>query len=102
MIPTCDPYVGIEEQRAGYVRYRRTDGVRWEVHGVCDKRGDCAIGAVIDTPGGRVQIQDHEHLRFLAQVLNRPRIQSELDVPIGPDATDCCASLGGPLTIRVL
>lgn len=47
MIPTADPYIFIEEQREGYVRYQRSDGARWEV-GVCDHRGDCMVGAVID------------------------------------------------------
>lgn len=102
MIATSDPFIFIEEQRDGYVRYQRADGVRWEVFGTCDMRGDCAIGAVIDTPDGPVEIHDHKHLRSLAKALNRTRIQSELDVPIGPDATDCCASPDGPFTIRVL
>ena len=61
LIATVDPYVMIEEQRNGYVRYRLSMG-NDEVHGICDKRGDCTIGAVIDTPDGPVQIRDHQHL----------------------------------------
>lgn len=103
MIPTADPDILIEEQRVGYVRYRRSDGARWEVFGVCDYRGDCAIGAVIDTPDGPVEIRDHAHLRQLAKHLNRGRhIQSELDVPIGPNPVNCCDVPGGPVTVRVL
>jgi hypothetical protein len=98
VIETCDPHILIEEQRPGYVRYRRDDGHRWEIHGECDKRGDCAIGAVIETPDGPMQIRDHEHLNELAEKLGRNgRIQSPLDVPIAPDAIGCC--LDGPLTI---
>jgi hypothetical protein len=43
---TVDPHVVIEQQRTGYVRYRRADGKRWEVHGVCPQRGTCMDGAV--------------------------------------------------------
>jgi hypothetical protein len=63
--PTCDPFVLIEEQREGYVRYvRTTDGRRWEVHGVCDRRGDCWEGAVGPAP--------------------------ELDCPVTPEFRGCC------------
>lgn len=64
MQPTCDPTVWIEEQRVGYVRYRNDAGRRWEVHGVCDKRGDCWEGAVGPPP--------------------------ELDCPVTPEFTGCC------------
>lgn len=43
--PTCDPFVWIEEQREGYVRYRNGDGRRWEVHGTCNMCGACWEGA---------------------------------------------------------
>lgn len=38
MAATSDPEILIEEQRPGYVRYRRVDGRRWEVWGTasCD------------------------------------------------------------------
>lgn len=88
---TVDPDVVIEEQRVGYVRYRRvTDGRRWEVHGTCDRRGDCLIGAVIDTPDGPVEIEDHDHLARLAESLGRDRIDSDLDVPVTPEFRGCC------------
>lgn len=66
---TTDPSVVIEEQRAGYVRYRNTDGRRWEVFGVCDMRGHCLVGAVnppLGPPGTR------------------------LDVPVTPEFEGCC------------
>ena len=64
-IQTCDPYVWIEEQREGYVRYvRTTDGRRWEVYGVCDQRGDCWEGAVGARP--------------------------TLDCPVTPEFKGCC------------
>ena len=53
VIPTADPGIVIEEQREGYVRYRRDDGYRWEVHGICDQRGDCLIGAKIEGYEGK-------------------------------------------------
>lgn len=90
MIPTSDPNVVIEERREGYTRYRNTDGKRWEVHGVCDRRGDCLIGAVVSTPEGQVEIRDHGHLAELGERLGRERIDSELDVPVGPGFQGCC------------
>lgn len=89
---TADPNILIEEQRSGYVRYRHTlTGRRWEVHGECDRRGDCLIGAVIETPAGPVQIEDHAHLEQLAAELGRERIDSELDVPVAPEFRGCCS-----------
>ena len=84
-IPTADPYVVIEEQREGYVRYRNLDGRRWEVHGTCDKRGNCLIGAVIDGE----EVRDLDHLTEIAA--KKPgRIDSELDVPVTPEFSGCC------------
>ncbi len=97
LTPTADPNTFIEKQRPGYVRYRHTDGRRWAVHGECDRRGDCLIGAVIDTPDGPVQIRDLAHLRSLTRKLGRARIDSELDVPVGPGFRGCC-----PLRIEEL
>jgi hypothetical protein len=88
--PTYDPAVFIEEQRPGYVRYRNTDGRRWEVHGTCDRRGDCLIGATISTPDGPVKVRDHKHLAELGEQLGRERIDSEMDVPVGPGFKGCC------------
>ncbi len=78
MIPTSDPDIVIEEQRESYVRYRATDGRRWEVHGVCDHNRACMIGAVVDG----VLIETAEQARTLST--------PDLDVPIGPGFTGCC------------
>lgn len=84
---TADPSVFIEERREGYVRYiAPATGRRWEAHGVCDRRGDCLIGAVVEGE----QIRDHAHLAEMCERLGRERIDSELDVPVGPGFTDCC------------
>lgn len=99
MIPTADPEVVIEEygiSAAGtpFVRYRRSDGARWEVWGRCDRRGDCLIGTVVQTPDGPVTVRDRAHIEELKRQLGRERIDSELDVPVGPGFKGCC-----PLTI---
>jgi hypothetical protein len=83
MIPTADPDVFIEEQRDGYVRYQRKDGLRWIVLGTCDRRGDCMIGAVVETPDGPVEIKNHEQLGSL-------EIGDELDVPVYIGFNGCC------------
>jgi hypothetical protein len=87
VVETADPHVRIEEQREGYVRYRSDDGRRWEVHGVCDRRGDCLIGAVIDGYG---LIESHGDIEAAKRQLGRDRIDSELDVPVGPGFSGCC------------
>lgn len=93
--PTADPDVVIEDSRPGFVRYRRlSTGERWEVTGVCDRRGDCLIGAVIDGE----QIRDHAHLAELQRRLGRERIDSELDVPVLPGFKGCCPLDGRWLT----
>lgn len=71
MEPTVDPTVFIEEKRPGYVRYRNADGRRWEVHGTCDQRGDCLVGAV-------------------DPVLGPP--DARLDVPVTPEFDTCCGA----------
>lgn len=50
LLPTCDTEVMIEAQAVGYIRYRRRDGYRWEVYGICDGRGKCWEGAVNEKP----------------------------------------------------
>jgi hypothetical protein len=50
LMPTCDPHVLIEEQRVNYVRYRRDDGRRWEVHGSCTRCGNCWQGVAGEAP----------------------------------------------------
>jgi len=97
LTPTADPTVRIEEQRPGYVRYQANDGRRWEVRGVCDRRGDCLIGAIIQTPWGLVEITSKQDLDDLTLELGTDRIDSELDVPVGPGFSGCC-----PLEVTVL
>jgi len=92
---TSDLYIFIEEVKPGYTRYRQLDDEgklvrRWEVHGTCDRRGDCLIGAVIDTPDGSIQIMDQDHLNELKEVLGKERIDYELDVPVSPEFNTCC------------
>lgn len=89
MKPTSDPDVFIEEQREGYVRYRRNDGRRWEVHGTCDRRGDCLIGAVIEGYG---LIKDHADIEEACRVLGVDRLVSEIDVPVTPEFRTCCGA----------
>lgn len=95
--PTADPYVFIEEQRpvdapagkAEYIRYRRvSDGRRWEVHGTCDRRGDCLVGVVIE---GEI-VASKAHLGRLRKRLGRERIDSEMDVPVTPEFLSCCGA----------
>jgi hypothetical protein len=90
LTPTADETVRIEEQRPGYVRYQANDGRRWEVRGVCDRRGDCLIGAVIATPYGPTEILSHSHIEYLRGLLGTDRLDSELDVPVGPGFSGCC------------
>lgn len=75
---TADPHVWIEERQEGYLRYRRDDGRRWEVHGVCDDNRACMVGAVV----GGTLIETVEQ----ARALPRP----ELDCPVGPGFKGCC------------
>lgn len=63
--PTCDPEIFIEEKYEGYIRYRRINGERWELIGVCTGIGKCWEGA------------------------NGPK--PELDCPLTPTyKNDCC------------
>lgn len=89
-MPTSDRHVFIEERSPGYVRYRSDDGWRWEVRGVCDQRGYCLVGAVIQTRQGLVEIESLEHIERLKAELGIERIDSELDVPVGPGFEGCC------------
>ena len=81
MEPTADPHVFIEERREGYVRYQADDGRRWEVHGICDKRGDCMVGAVVDDH----VIETLEEAQ--AYIAEHPMV---LDVPVAPGFSGCC------------
>lgn len=79
MVETLDPLVVIEEQRAGYVRYRNTKtGARWEVSGVCDGNRACMVGAVVDG----VLIETAEQARALPT--------PDLDCPVAPGFRGCC------------
>lgn len=74
-----DPNVVIEEQREGYVRYRRdNDGKRWEVYGICDDNRACMVGAVVDG----VYIENIEQARALPK--------PDLDCPVFLGFSDCC------------
>lgn len=87
MIPTSDPNVYIEEKRESYWRYIDVrSGVRWEIEGVCDRRGDCMIGAVVDG----IEIKSHGHLAALCSIYGKDRIDSDLDVPVVPGFKGCC------------
>lgn len=89
LAPTADPAVYIEEARPGYTRYRRTtDGRRWEVHGTCDRRGDCLVGAVL---ADGTQVRDHGHLAQLVRT-HGARVDSVLDVPVTPEFRTCCGA----------
>lgn len=80
-IITSDKDIVIEEQRDGYWRYQQMPtGRRWEVYGVCDKRGNCLVGAVID--GVEVTSLDHAHTLATEY--------TGLDSPVMPEFSGCC------------
>src|SRR5687767_455448 len=83
---SADPLVVVEEQRPGYVRYRNAEGRRWEVHGTCDRRGDCLIGSMIE---GEL-IESHAHLEQVKRRVGKERVQSDLAVPVTPEFDVCC------------
>jgi hypothetical protein len=69
LIQTCDPYVWIEDQRRGYIRYRNVvSGRRWEVLGTCIYEGNA--NGPCSTP-------------YEGQPLGPP--EGRLDVPIAPE-----------------
>lgn len=94
LTPTADPYVFIEEQRPGYVVYRNTTtGRRWAVHGTCDRRGDCLIGAIVENEHGEPEkIRDYNHIAELRRRKGSSRIDSEFDVPVTPEFDICCGA----------
>lgn len=76
---TMDPDVLIEKESPGYVLYHNIrSGKRWEVHGICDGRRDCMVGAVVDG----VLIETVEQARALPT--------PKLDCPVAPGFTGCC------------
>lgn len=85
--PTADPHVAIEEQREGYVRYRHENGRRWEVHGTCDRRGDCLIGTYVEAFGW---INSRADLELARRKTARERLDAEMDVPVTPEFNTCC------------
>lgn len=86
---TIDPYVVIEEQRTSYVRYRSiVTGRRWEVRGICDRRGDCLIGANLKS----IFVETKAQLIELAKTYPGQRLDTELDVPVTPEFDSCCGS----------
>jgi len=88
---TVCPTIWIEEQRPGYVRYRNDySGQRWEVHGTCDRRGDCIIGSVIDG----VLVRDRAHLIQILKDWPKSRLHAEMDTPVTPEFDTCCGSDG--------
>jgi hypothetical protein len=86
-LPTADPHVFIEEKRLGYVRYRSDDGRRWEVTGTCIRLGNCLVGAVIKDFGQIKTLADIEQAKLQLGV---SRIDSDMDVPVGPGFKGCC------------
>lgn len=79
--PTCDPEIFIEEQRVGFIRYRRiTDGRRWEVHGICDKRANCLVGATING----------EFVSTIERARELALSYMGLDCPVTPEFKGCC------------
>lgn len=80
MTPTADPAVFIEYSEEGLIRYQDLNGKRWEVAGICDKRGDCLVGAVIDGE----TVQTIERARELALGY------AGLDCPVSMGFSGCC------------
>lgn len=61
---TCDTSILIEYEETGRIVYRRRDGRRWIVLGICTNKGYCYQGAVNPKP--------------------------ELDCPVTPEFKGCC------------
>lgn len=88
---TVDPFVLIEEQSQGYIRYRYIDTEgkilrRWEVFGECIHLGNCQIGSV--TNDGRA-IDSQEELERLRREEPEALIWP-LDSPVTPEFHGCC------------
>ena|SRR5947209_5108450 len=88
MTATRDPFVFVEQQLPGYIRYwRSTDQARWEVHGTCLRLGDCMVGAVL--ADGTV-VQDKNHLAQL-NLTRSVELLTDMDTPITPTFRGCCS-----------
>jgi hypothetical protein len=85
MVQTCDPGVVIVNQGPGMVRYRAADGKEWTVHGICDQRGWCVVGAIVHG----WQVRDIADYRGLFDLLG-DRLGFRLDCPVAPSAKGCC------------
>lgn len=94
--PTCEPDVFIIDRSDDVIVYRRQSGRTWSVRGVCDRRGHCMVGAVVYINGVRTVIASVEHLKELCPN-DTDRLDSELDVPVGPGFSGCC-----PFVIEVI
>lgn len=87
---TADPTVFIEARGGDWTRYRRTtDGRRWEVHGACDRRGDCLVGAYIAKEGRVMRDKKDVEATSLKYALSG-RLDAEEDVPVTPEFRGCC------------
>lgn len=71
---TLDPDIVIEEQKKGYVRYRRrSTGKSWVVRGECNQCGLCVIGAANE--------DDYEWQKLPG----RPGAVKDIRFPVRPD-----------------
>lgn len=87
-IPTCGPHTFIEAERPGYIRYWRDfDNRRWEIHGYCDNRGECMVGAVLD--GETITCEAD-----ITRLIQEGRIDGSLDMPVFPEQKNCCLKAG--------
>lgn len=82
---TIDPGVVIIDHGPAMIRYRSTEGREWTVHGICDQRGWCVIGARVH--GWRVR--DLADYRGLWELLG-DRLGFRLDCPVAPGFAGCC------------
>lgn len=93
MLPTQDPGLVLEARSPGYRRYRRlSDGRRWEVHGECDGRGSCIVGAVL-ADGTYVKSLDHLAELRAERGADYPSRLYTLDCPFSAEATGSCCPL---------
>lgn len=84
MKPTSDPYVFIEEERKGYVRYQNTEtGRRWEVYGECIGVAKCIVGATVDG-------KEIKTLKEAKEIWKNRKELFPADNPITPEFRDCC------------
>jgi len=92
--PTADPDVLLVSSKKDYWLYERiSTGARWEVKGTCDRRGDCIVGAVIQTIDGPIQITSKDHILQLRQQYGLAAITSQLDTPVIKGFEGVCCPL---------